>query len=119
MIANINHHIYWKACRPLKHKYNLTVNCILTLNGMFIWCKYVKPYFTWHGIYDFVRYFNTTDTAKYLTVLLTNGFVDLVKQTGNRKYYTISSKGISVISELNDSMSKEFSLFIDKYNIKL
>ncbi len=119
MLQNFNFHLFWLSCRPLRIKYGISVNCLLTLNGIYLYCKYVKPVFTWNAVFKFVRYFNTTKTANYLTVLIGKGFINVVRESGRVKYYSISSMGNDVIMELNNSYSKEFSLFIDKYDIKL
>lgn len=119
MILNINHQIWYKACRPLRHKYKLSTNCLMVLNGSFVYCSIVAPSFTMRKLIDFCSYYDNNRMKKYFCVLMFNKYVIENGMYKGHQMYSISSLGIQVIRELNDSYNKELSIFISKYNISL
>lgn len=120
MVNNINYQIWFKVCRPMKRKYKLSTNCLLVLNGIYIYSSYVSKVFTRRKVFDFVRYYDNRRTGNYLTVLMCNGFINESGLQSNRyQLYSISEKGIHVINELNESYKIEFNKFCLLYGISL
>lgn len=119
MLCNVNFQIWFKVCRPLKPKYKLSTNCLLVLNGVYVYGKLVNQTFTRRQMMLFVSYYDTGRILSYLTVLVSHNYIIETIKKGNRQYYSLSPLGLQVIKELNESYNSELSKFISKYNIVL
>jgi hypothetical protein len=120
MQANISYQIWFKVCRPFRHKYSLSTNCLLVLNGVYVLSIVKGNSFTRRSVLTFVSYYNHSSIGTYLTVLISHNFI--IKSGANRRgniLYSLSPLGLQVISELNDSYDKQLVLFCSKYNIEL
>ena len=42
MLKHYSYNIWFKVCRPLRHRYKLSVNCLLVLNGCYIYNNIVN-----------------------------------------------------------------------------
>jgi hypothetical protein len=119
MLQQINFHIWFKVCKPLKRKYKLSTNCILVLNGMYLYSKYIKQDFTRFAVLKFCSYYNSSKIGKYITVLMTHNFVIESGKYKGHQLYSLSAIGLQVINELNESYKIELSKFCNMYNIVL
>jgi hypothetical protein len=119
MQANINYHIWFKACRSIKRKYGLTTNCLLVLNGSYLLYMTVKKGFTMRNLRNFVSYYNHNQIKSYITYLLKKEYIIESGIYNGRVLYNLSFTGNQIIKELNDSYDKELVLFCSKYNIEL
>jgi hypothetical protein len=119
MIANYNFHIWFRVCKSVKAKYNLSTNCLLVLNGAYTLHQVTNKPFTRRQLLSFVRYYDNVRIGKYMTVLMSNGFISLAGLRATRQLYCISSLGLQVIAELNKSYEDQLYLFCNKYNIEL
>ena len=107
-------------CKPLRGKYNLTVNCMLVLNGAYLHSVVLNKPFTSYRLLKFVSYYNSHKIGVYSKVLRGRGFITLAGEDkrGN-PLYNISESGIKVIQELNESYQQRLIEFCSKYNIEL
>lgn len=119
MQNNINFHIWFKVCRPLKHKHKLSTNCLLVLNGAYLLYLLNNKGFTMYKLRSFVGYYNANRIRQYITVLIDNKFITQSGSYKSRLLYIISSKGIEVMKELNDSYNNSLYSFCSKYSIEL
>lgn len=119
MISNINYHIWFRACKTVKGKYKLSTNCLLVLNGAYLYNRCIKTGFTRYALLKFVRYYDNVKIGSYMTVLMSNGYIDKPGMFKGHQLYSISTKGIEVIEELNKSYEVEFDRFCKQYNISL
>lgn len=119
MQTNINFHIWYKVCRPVKFKYHVSVNVLLLLSGTYLLHKVTNKPFTKKQLLKFLTYYNSNKIKYYIGVLVNKGFVELNSISKNIEYYSITQAGISVINDLNDSYQIELSKFCQKYNIEL
>ena len=119
MLINYSYHIWFKACKPFKYKYNLSTNVLLVLNGSYCYYKAIGKPFTITHLLRFVYYYNHNKVKRYIDVLIDKGYIDKSDSFRGHEYYNISSKGIEVITELNKSYEEQLYLFCSKYNIVL
>jgi hypothetical protein len=119
MITNINYHIWFKACRSIKRKYKLSTNCLLVLNGVYVYSVYVVNSFTRRKVEDVMTYYDSYKIRSYMTVLITHGFIIESGLYKGHQLYSVSPLGLTVIQELNSSYQEQFNKFIDQYNITL
>jgi predicted transcriptional regulator len=119
MLININYHIWYKVCRPIKHKYSISTNCILILNGCYLLSAINNKPYTNRQLRSFVSYYNHNKISSFITILLNKGYLVHADSKNTRDYYILSSSGLSVINELNESYEIELRKFIDLYSIVL
>ena len=120
MLQNYNMQIWWKVCRPLRYKYHLSVNCLMVLNGAYVYYNVLnKIPFTKRKLLNFMSYFSGNKLNVYLTVLIAKEFITLSGQLHNRDVYAISPLGLSVIKELNNSYEVELIKFCSLYSVVL
>jgi hypothetical protein len=119
MLNAINHVIWFKVCRPIRRRYNLSVNCSLTLLGLYVYSKFINQTFTRRQIINFVTFYSKPKMNSYFTVLLSHGYILQSGLKLSHPVYCISPIGFNVIQELNTSYQEQFNKFIDQYNITL
>lgn len=119
MLLHVNYHLWFKVCKPIKGKYKLSTNCLLVLNGAYLYGIVLNKAFTRYALLKFVSYYDYSRTGKYITVLLTYGYLIESGLYKLHKLYCISDKGLQVIQELNESYNKELVKFCSLYNIEL
>ena len=119
MLNYYNHLIWWTACRVIRLKFGLSVNCVQTLVSCYTYKMIVNKSFNLSDLVRFAKYFSHNRIKCYLTVLIDKGYVILSEQRRIKDTYIISPLGLSVIQELNDSYNKELVKFCTMYNISL
>ena len=119
MLQPINYHIWFKVCKSIKHKYNLSTNCLLVLNGVYLYSEVFNMSFTRFALLKFVTYYDNVRLGKYLSVLIGLKFIIESGLYKGHQLYCISPDGLQVIKELNDSYIIELNKFIDKYHVIL
>jgi len=119
MLANINYHIWFKVCKPIKSRYKISTNVTMVLNGAYILQQVNNKPFTRYKLLKYCTYYNASKIGSYITVLVEHGFFDKSTDKNNNIVYSLSSLGLSVIKELTESYEIELRKFIDLYNIVL
>lgn len=105
--------------RPLRKKYDLSVNCILILNSCYLYSKLVKDKFYMTDIYKFTSYYSIPVMKNFFRVLTLRGVIVPINPEERRVLYYISESGIKIIQEIEESYNKELYGFTNKYNIDL
>jgi hypothetical protein len=119
MLNNINYQIWFKVCKPIKRKYQLSTNAAMVLNGSYVLYKALHKGFTLRSLRMFVTYFNSNKINAYIKLLISKGYIIQSGQYYNTDLYSISAIGLQVIEELNESYQIELSKFCNKYDIVL
>lgn len=119
MLVNINYHIWFKVCRSLRHKYNISINTLLVLNGCYVRNITTNKGFTIRNIRTFVSYFSQDKIKYYIGVLIRLNYIIESGSYGSRILYSLSPNGFKIIEELNDSYQVELVKFCNLYNIVL
>jgi hypothetical protein len=112
-------HIFYKIVRKACKQYRLSVNCILVLNGAYIYNKVYGKAFTRTQLLKYVTYFNNVKIGKFMTVLMTHGFIDVVGKYKQYDVYMISPRGIECIEGLEKSYEEQLYLFLNSNGIEL
>ena len=111
--------LLYAVLRPVKLKYNLTVNGLLILNSCYLYTKLERKEFTANGIRLFNRYYNDNRIKFYFTGLLDRGLIYIVNPDKKPVKYSISDLGVKAIEEIEQYYNIELSEFCTKYNIDL
>jgi hypothetical protein len=84
----------FRILRPIRKKFNLTINEIVILNGMMLYNKYVGSSFSYSAILRFVGYFNDKKMRYYFGSLQEKGCIRLSDILNGAKIYRLTEKGI-------------------------
>ena len=102
----------FRILRPIRKKFNLTINEIVILNGMMLYNKYVGSSFSYSGILRYVGYFNDKKMRYYFGSLEEKGYIVLSDILNGAKRYQLTQKGIEAISHMQESYDKALYNYI-------
>ena len=105
--------------RPIRKKFNLTINEIIILNGMMLYNKYVGSSFSYSAILRYVGYFNDKKMQYYFGSLQEKGCIKLSDILNGAKRYRLTEKGIKAIDHMEESYDKALYRFLNENNITL
>jgi hypothetical protein len=109
----------FRIYRPLRHKYKLTINEIVILNGIYIYNKLCSSSFTRNNIRLYVGYFNNRKIDYYMNSLQIKGCIELSDVIKGINRYKITVKGIEIINDLNECYEKALYKFIQDNSITI
>jgi hypothetical protein len=107
----------FRILRPIRKKFNLTINEIIILNGMMLYNKYVGSSFSYSAILRFVGYFNDKKMRYYFGSLQEKNCIRLSDILNGAKRYRLTEKGIEALSNMEESYDKSLYVFLNSYNI--
>jgi hypothetical protein len=109
----------FRNLRPIRKKFNLTINEIIILNGMMLYCKYVGSSFSYSAILRFVGYFNDKKMRYYFGSLQEKGCIVLSDILNGANRYKLTVKGIEAISHMDCCYDKTLYEFLNSYGISV
>ena len=109
----------FRILRPIRKKFNLTINEIVILNGKMLYNKYVGSSFSYSGILRYVGYFNDKKMRYYFSSLQEKNCIMLSDILNGAKRYKLTVKGIEAIGYMEESYDKCLYVFLNNYNISL
>ena len=109
----------FRILRPIRKKFNLTINEIVILNGMMLYNKYVGSSFSYSAIIKYVGYFNDKKMRYYFGSLQEKGCIAMSDILNGAKRYRLTEKGIEAIGYMENSYDRELYVFLNSYNISI
>jgi hypothetical protein len=109
----------FRILRPIRKKFNLTINEIVILNGMMLYNKYVGSSFSYSAILRFVGYFNDKKMRYYFGSLQEKNCIVLSDILNGVKRYKLTERGIEALSHMEENYDKSLYEFLNSYNISL
>ena len=109
----------FRILRPIRKKFNLTINEIIILNGMMLYVKYIGSSFSYSAILRFVGYFNDKKMRYYFGSLQEKGCIVLSDILNGAKRYRLTVKGFEAISIMEESYDKSLYEFLNCYGISV
>jgi len=109
----------FRILRPIRKKFNLTINEVVILNGMMLYNKYVGTSFSYSAIIRFVGYFNDKKMRYYFSSLQEKNCIVLSDIINGAKRYKLTVKGIEAIGYMEESYDKALYVFLNNYNISI
>jgi hypothetical protein len=109
----------FRILRPIRKKFNLTINEIVILNGMMLYNKYVGSSFSYSAILRFIGYFNDKKMRYYFGSLQEKNCIMLSDILNGAKRYRLTEKGIEALSHMEESYDKSLYEFLNSYSISL
>ena len=107
----------FRILRPIRKKFNLTINEIVILNGMMLYNKYIGSSFSYSAILRYVGYFNDKKMRYYIGSLEEKGYIVLSDILNGAKRYRLAEKGIEAISHMEECYNKAIYEFLNENNI--
>jgi hypothetical protein len=109
----------FRILRPIRKKFNLTINEIVILNGMMLYNKYVGSSFSYSAILRFVGYFNDKKMRYYFDSLQEKNCIVLSDVLNGAKGYRLTTKGIEALSFMQDSYDMALYVFLNENDISI
>jgi hypothetical protein len=109
----------FRILRPIRKKFDLTINEIIILNGMMLYSKYIGSSFSYSAILRFVGYFNDKKMRYYFGSLQEKGCIVLSDVLNGAKRYRLTEKGYDAISHMEESYDRSLYVFLNNYGISI
>ena len=109
----------FRILRPIRKKFNLTINEIVILNGMMLYHKYVGSSFSYSAILRYVGYFNDKKMRHYIESLQEKGCIVLSDILNGAKRYRLIQKVIEAVSYMQECYDKELYKFLNDSRISV
>jgi hypothetical protein len=109
----------FRILRPIRKKFNLTINEIVILNGMMLYNKYVGSSFSYSAILRYVGYFNDKKMKYYFGSLKEKGCITLFDILKGALRYRLTEKGIEAVNHMQESYNEALYKFTQDNNIIL
>jgi hypothetical protein len=109
----------FRILRPIRKKFDLTINGIVILNGMMLYNKYIGSSFSYSAILRFVGYFNDKKMRYYFGSLQEKGCIVLSDILNGAKRYRLTEKGIEAVNHMENSYDKALYEFLNNNNITI
>ena len=113
------YHNLYRLLRPARKRYNMTVNEILVLNGIYIYTVVCKTEFTQNGIYEFVTYYNRPLLRHYFDRLLKKEYISYHRVANKHIFYRVTDKGYEVMNNMFIEFEEIQQKFNQKWNINI
>ena len=112
-------HNLFRGLKPLRRKYKLTINEIIFLNGIYLYCKHESTCISQNACLKFIGYYNYDKIKYYLSSLQEKGMVKVAEIIKGYNRYKLTPLGISVMNEINVSFDACLYEWFQKYKIDL
>jgi hypothetical protein len=109
----------FRILRPIRKKFNLTINEIVILNGMMLYNKYIGSSFSYSAILRFVGYFNDKKMRYYFGSLQGKNCIMLSDILNGAKRYRLTMKGYDAVCYMQNSYDQALYEFLNDYNISI
>ena len=109
----------FRILRPIRKKFDLTINEIVILNGMMLYNKYVGSSFSYSSILRYVGYFNDKKMRYYFGSLQEKGCIVLSDILNGAKRYRLTEKGIEAVNQMKESYDVALYEFLNENNITI
>ncbi|MBN1184134.1 MAG: hypothetical protein JXB49_17715 [Bacteroidales bacterium] len=107
----------FRILRPIRRKFNLTINEIIILNGMMLYHKCTGSSFSYSAIIKYVGYFNDKKMRYYFGSLQEKACIVMSDIINGAKRYRMTEKGIEAVRLMEESYDKALYEFINDNNI--
>ena len=112
-------HNLFRGLKPLRRKYSLTINEIIFLNGMHLYCKHVSTCMSQDACLKFIGYYNLPKIKYYIDSLKNKRMIQIAEIIHSYNRYKLTSLGLSVMNEINGNFETCLYDWFDKYSISL
>jgi hypothetical protein len=112
-------HNLFRGLKSIRRKYKLTINEIMFLNGMYLYCKHFSTCMSQDACLKFIGYYNLNKIKYYLASLQTKGMIEIAEVIHSYNCYKLTPLGISAVNYIDESFDRCLYEWFNKYNICL
>ena len=112
-------HNLFRGLKSIRRKYKLTINEIMFLNGMYLYCKHISTCMSQDACVKFIGYYNLNKVKYYLGSLQGKGMIQVAEVIKGYNRYKLTVQGISAVNDINQSFERCLYDWFNKYNICL
>ena len=112
-------HNLFRSLKPIRRKYGLTINEIIFLNGMYLYCRHVNTCMSQDACLRFIGYYNLNKIKYYIGSLMNKKMIEVAEIINSYNRYKLTPLGLSVLNDLSGSFDKCLYEWFNKYNIVL
>lgn len=112
-------HNLFHGLKPVRRKYRLTINEIIFLNGMYLYCKHVSTCISQDACLRYIGYYNLDKVKYYIGSLLGKGMIELAEIVHGYNRYRLTEQGISAMNDIDNSFERRLVEWFDKYGVSL
>ena len=110
-------HNLFRGLKSIRRKYKLTINEIIFLNGMYIYCKHISTCMSQDACLKFIGYYNLNKVKYYISSLQSKGMINIAELIHGYNRYKLTQLGESAIDEIDTSFDRCLYDWFNKYNI--
>ena len=112
-------HNLFRELKPVRRKYKLTINEIIFLNGMYLYCMHESTCMSHDACLKYIGYYNLNKVKYYLGSLRAKGMIQLAEVIHGYNRYRLTELGISAVRHINASFESCLYVWFNKYGISL
>jgi hypothetical protein len=112
-------HNLFRGLKPIRRKYKLSINEIIFLNGIYLYCKHVSTCMSQDACLKFISYYNLSKVKYYIGSLLNKKMIHLAEVIKGYNRYKLTPFGLTVMNEINGSFDRCLYEWCQKYSITL
>jgi hypothetical protein len=112
-------HNLFRGLKSIRRKYHLTLNEIIFLNAMYLYCKNISTCMSQDACLKFIGYYNLNKVKYYLGSLHNKNMIQIAEVIKGYNHYRLTQLGISVIEVINGSFERCLYEWFNKYSICL
>ncbi|HOU02444.1 MAG TPA: hypothetical protein PLL94_10775 [Bacteroidales bacterium] len=112
-------HNLFRGLKPLRRKYKVTINEIIFLNGMYLYCKHVSTCMSQDACLKFIGYYNLPKIKYYIGSLQKKGMIHVAEVIHGYNRYKLTQEGFSVMNEINDGFNRCLYDWCNKYKVDI
>lgn len=112
-------HNLFRGLKSIRCKYKLTINEIIFLNGMYLYCKHVSTCFSQDACLRYIGYYNLNKIKYYIGSLLGKGIIEVAEIIHGYNRYRLTERGISAVRDIDNSFERCLVEWFNKYGISL
>jgi hypothetical protein len=112
-------HNLFRGLKTIRRKYKLTINEIIFLNGMYLYCKHVNTCMSQDACLRFIGYYNLNKIKYYIGSLQTKGMIQVAEIINSYNRYKLTLLGLSVMDDISGSSYRCLYDWLNKYSISL
>ena len=112
-------HNLFRGLKSIRQKYKLTINEIMFLNGMYLYCKHISTCMSQDACLKFIGYYNLNKIKYYIGSLQGKGMIEIAEVIHSYNRYRLTVLGISAVNDINESFERCLYDWLNKYGICL
>jgi hypothetical protein len=112
-------HNLFRGLKPVRRKYKLTINEIIFLNGIYLYCRHINTCISQDACMKFIGYYNLHKIKYYIGSLHAKGMIQVAEIVNGYNRYKLTPLCRTVMDDINDGFERCLYYWLNKYSISL